>query len=133
MIEEKATHTSHFFEHDIHAMNMATTVVAEKPLADSSSQQPLNSPPSQRKTIPPMTMNRHSDSSREELQFLLQIAESWQPKPIRTTRPRQSSKTCAMTQSPDGCVLDTDPQHPGLYFAAAVGERCRVDARSGVR
>jgi class 3 adenylate cyclase len=69
-------------------------------------------------------MDDSVDLSREELQLLLQIAgelatQTDQDKLVHTIL----EKACAMTGSPDGSVLLYDPEHQGLYFAAAVGTK----------
>src|SRR5271169_6082689 len=69
-------------------------------------------------------MNDHGELSREELQLLLQIAgelatQTDQDKLVHTIL----EKACALTGSPDGSVLLYDPEHQGLYFAAAVGSK----------
>ncbi len=69
-------------------------------------------------------MNDQGELSREELQLLLQIAgelatQTDQDKLVHAIL----EKACAMTQSPDGSVLLYDPEHQGLYFAAAVGSK----------
>ena len=106
-------------------MNMATRSVAEALLQYLVSNGLLNSPasPAQTKFLQ-ITMNNHGELSREELQLLLQIAgelatQTDQDKLVHTIL----EKACAMTQSPDGSVLLYDPEHQGLYFAAAVGSK----------
>jgi adenylate cyclase len=69
-------------------------------------------------------MAESGELSREELLTLLQIAgelatQTDQDRLVHTILER----ACAMTSSPDGSVLLYDPEHEGLYFAAAVGSK----------
>jgi adenylate cyclase len=69
-------------------------------------------------------MGESADLSREELLALLEIAgelatHTDQDQLVRTIL----QQACAMTHSPDGSVLLFDPEHQGLYFAAAVGSK----------
>ena len=69
-------------------------------------------------------MGESGDLSREELLTLLNIAgelatQTDQDQLVRTIL----EQACGMTNSPDGSVLLFDPEHKGLYFAAAVGSK----------
>ncbi len=69
-------------------------------------------------------MGESGELSREELLTLLKIAgelatQTDQDQLVHTIL----EKACGMTNSPDGSILLFDPEHQGLYFAAAVGSK----------
>lgn len=72
-------------------------------------------------------MSDSDELSRDELLALLDLAGE-----LATKNDQDSlvstilEQACRMTQSPDGSVLLFDPEHRGLYFAAAVGVKAPV-------
>ena len=69
-------------------------------------------------------MDESVDLSREELLTLLKMAgelatHTDQDQLVQTIL----EQACGMTGSPDGSILLYDPEHQGLYFAAAVGSK----------